>query len=111
MIKPEYRWLLRRLRALNPFGEYLFEDNGERIITKKFRRRLRTVCSQAKVRHTSPNKIRKTYGSILLGSGIEESVITSQMGHTNIITTKGSYYVNRKNIAQREEALGKVSFL
>lgn len=111
VLKEEDRILLTRLRALNPFGRYLFERDGERILTKTFRRRLRTVCRQAGVKSKSPNKARKTYGTILLDSGIPESLVIEQMGHTNIATTKGHYYVNRKSTCQKEQELNKVCFL
>ncbi|NBJ94412.1 hypothetical protein D5281_17935 [bacterium 1xD42-62] len=40
------------------------------------------------------------YGSILLDDGLAESLIVSQIGHTNIKTTKEHYYKNRRNADQ-----------
>lgn len=43
------------------------------------------------------HKIRKTYASILISEKVDERLITLQMGHTDISTTKGIYYFNRKS--------------
>jgi len=101
-------WILRKIRNMVPFGEYVFESNGERIRTYVFRNRLRTACKHASVVEKSPHKIRKTYGSILIDSGLEESLVISQMGHTDIKTTKNYYYKNRKNDLQKSEAINSV---
>lgn len=101
-------WILRKIRSLSPFGEFLFERNGERIRTYIFRNRLRTICKQTEVVTKSPHKIRKTYGSILIDSGVDESLIIEQMGHTDIKTTKEYYYKNRKNDLQKAEMINNV---
>ena len=59
----------------------------------------------------SLNKIRKTYGTILLDNGVEESLVIAQMGHTDIKTTKRYYYRNRKSLQQKSEVIDKVSGL
>lgn len=101
-------WILRKIRNISPFGEYVFERNGERIRTYIFRNRLNTVCKHTEVVRKSPHKIRKTYGSILIDSGLDESLVISQMGHTDIKTTKDHYYKNRKNNLQKIEAINSV---
>lgn len=111
VMKKEDVWITKRIRALNPFGKYLFEKNGKRIRSYNFRNRLTTICKNANITQKSPNKIRKTYGTIMLDAGISESTIINQMGHTNISTTKNHYYRNRKDISKREEELSNVSFL
>ncbi len=92
-------------------GEYLFEKNGERVRTYQFRNRLRTVCEKNNVVGKSPHKIRKTYASMLIDSGISESVIISQMGHTDIRTTKGFYYRNRNRDEKKMEIINSVKNL
>ncbi|MCM1253249.1 MAG: tyrosine-type recombinase/integrase [Clostridium sp.] len=111
VIPSNCQWILKRIKLLNPFGEFLFMRNGERIRTYVFRNRLSTVCRHADVKRKSPHKIRKTYGSILLDDGLAESLIVSQMGHTNIKTTKEHYYKNRRNVAQIMSELDKVTAL
>ncbi len=104
-------WVLKEIRKRNPFGEYLFERNGERIRTYTFTSRLKTICRKLGIVNKSLNKIRKTYGTILLDSGVEESLVIAQMGHTDIKTTKRYYYRNRKNLQQKSEVIDKVSGL
>ena len=104
-------WILKKIKTMNPFGEYVFMNGGERIRTYVFRSRLRTICKNSDVKMKSPHKIRKTYGSILLDDGLAESLIVSQMGHTNIKTTKEHYYKNRRNAEQIMSELDKVKAL
>lgn len=104
-------WVLKEIRKRNPFGEYLFEKNGERIRTYTFTSRLKTICRKLGIVNKSLNKIRKTYGTILLDSGVEESLVIAQMGHTDIKTTRRYYYRNRKNLQQKSEVIDKVSGL
>ncbi len=104
-------WILQKIRSINPFGEYLLERNGERIKTHTYRSRLETVCKKTGVVKKSPHKIRKTYGSILIDSGVNESVVISQMGHTDIKTTKEYYYKNRKTIEQKRKYINVVTEL
>lgn len=101
-------WILKKIKILNPFGEFLFEKGCDRIKTYVFRNRLNTVCKNAGVVKKSPHKIRKTYGSILIDSGVDESLIIEQMGHTDIKTTKEHYYRNRKNKEQKTDIINAV---
>ena len=101
-------WILRKINHMNPFGEFAFENHGERIRTYVFRNRLNTICKHAGVVRKSPHKIRKTYGSILIDSGADESFVIEQMGHTDIKTTKDHYYKNRKNDIQKAEYINNV---
>lgn len=101
-------WILQMIDRMNPFGNFAFEINGVRIKTHVFRNRLNTVCKHTGVVRKSPHKIRKTYGSILIDSGVEESLIIEQMGHTDIKTTKQHYYRNRKTDIQKAEAINGI---
>ena len=109
--KLKRREILKEIRKRNPFGEYLFEKNGERIRTYTFTSRLKTICRKLGIVKKSLNKIRKTYGTILLDNGVEESLVIAQMGHTDIKTTKRYYYRNRKSLQQKSEVIDKVSGL
>ena len=92
-------------------GEYLFEIDGKRVRTYQFRNRLKTVCKKTGIVNKSPHKIRKTYASMLIDSGISESVVISQMGHTDIRTTKGFYYRNRNGEEKKIEIINSVENL
>lgn len=104
-------WILKDIRKQNPFGQYLFEKNGNRIKTYMFSQRLETICKRSGIKPKSLNKIRKTYGSILIDGKVAESLIISQMGHTNIKTTKSYYYKDRKSTQQKIEVIDRVAGL
>lgn len=110
MLNEDY-WILKKIKNMNPFGEYLFEENGKRLTTYNFRDRLRSICKKIAIINKSPNKIRKTYASALLDSGVPESVVISQMGHTQISTTKTFYYFDRHELDERKVYISKVQAL
>lgn len=101
-------WILKKIRRLNPFGEFLFEINGKRVLTYQFSQRLETICNRLGFVKKSQNKIRKTYGTILLDQKVDESLIISQMGHTDITTTKKFYYKDRKSLQRKQEIINNV---
>lgn len=101
-------WILDKIRRLCPFGEYVFEHNGKRIQTSRFSYRFEAVCNQIKIPYRSLNKIRKTYGTILIDAGVDESLVISQMGHTDIKTTMMYYYKDRKDLKRKAEIINNV---
>ena len=101
-------WILRKITTMNPFGEYVFEVNGKRVRTYTFRKRLKQICRNVGIKQKSPNKIRKTYASTLLDANVDTSVIISQMGHTNILTTENYYHKNRNDNQHKLEILNQV---
>ena len=66
----------------------------KRMITNTVRNRLRKICKELGIKYRSPHKIRKTYATKAYDSGVAESVIIAQMGHTDIKTTKQFYIRN-----------------
>lgn len=112
IIPDNYLWILKRIRMKCPFGQYLFEENGERIRSYVFRTRLYTVCKRLGIVVKSPHKIRKTYGSILYDSSeISEAFIMSQMGHTDISCLKKHYYYNRMENDEKANMLNRAMVL
>ena len=101
-------WIIKSIRRLNPFGTYIFEQKGKRITVASFDRRIRTLCKNVGITEKSINKIRKTYATILLDEGIDESIIISQMGHTDIETTKRFYYKDRNTMEHKRQVIDRV---
>ena len=101
-------WIIKYIRRLNPFGKYIFEQKGKRITVSSFDRRIRTLCKNVGITEKSINKIRKTYATILLDEGIDESIIISQMGHTDIETTKRFYYKDRNTMEHKRKVIDRV---
>ena len=108
VLPEDYSWLIYRLRTLNPFGEYVFERDGERIKEQAFRRRLTRVCEKLGIEPKSPHKIRKTYGTILLDNGVDQRFVLDQMGHTSITTTEIHYHRSRRSIDKKRDILNSL---
>ena len=105
-------WILKEIRKLNPFGEWVFMHDGKRYSTDAFRKRLYQICEKTEAVKKSPHKIRKTYGSILYDDkNIPESLICSQMGHTDITCLQKYYYFNRHTKEQQAEMINKIAGL
>lgn len=90
--------ILKELRLRNPFGEYIFMNNGKRIWANTFSKRLVAICKQVGIKPRTEHKARKTYATKLLDAGLNDRLITQQMGHTEIETTKKHYYFNNKTL-------------
>lgn len=101
-------WIVEHIHKLNPHGDFMFERNGERLKEYNVSQRLETICKHTGIVKKSPNKIRKTYGTILLDANVNDSVVKSQMGHTDIKTTKKYYYRDRKSIEQKIDIINNV---
>ena len=104
-------WIIRKLISMNPFGEFLFQNDGERIRSYVFRNRLGTICNKTGIVRKSPHKIRKTYGTILLDNNVDKRLVIEQMGHADVATTEKSYHRNRRNINRKSEILDKIDEL
>ncbi len=94
--------LVKAIIDRNPHGEYLFEKNGKRIIANAFNKRLAAVCRRVGLPVRSMHKIRRTYGTILIDSGMDDKLIQEQMGHTDISTTRKYYYYSNKALKTKE---------
>lgn len=100
--------IIRKIRSINPFTEYLFEKKGKVLTKHAFEMCLYRACDVVGIPRRSMHVLRKTYATRLINSNVEEAVIINQMGHTDIATTKGYYYYNDKTFDQIARSLGKV---
>lgn len=108
IIPEDYSWVTKKIKSLNPFGEYVFVKNGKRISTQAMRMRLKRLCAKLNIYHKSPHKIRKTYGTILLDNHVDNKLIMGQMGHTDIICTENHYHRNRKSVEAKSKILSNI---
>ena len=99
--------VLEKILELNKNSEYLFSENGRRIRSNAFNRRLTRVCDELHIKHRSMHKIRKTYGTTLLDAQVNESTVAEQMGHKDIATTKRYYYRSNKSDNTKFEQINK----
>lgn len=84
-------------------GEYLFTENGKRIRSSCFRRKLGVICKKLEIDYKSNHKIRATYGTMLIDGKVDDSIVAEQMGHINIETTRKYYYYSNKGEERRRE--------
>lgn len=99
---------LRLIVKLNPNGEYLFEnEQGKRIRGNTFNKRLDGILKQLGFHHRSIHKGRKTYGTTLIDSGCEDSLVMNQLGHTSIETSRKYYYFLNKTKEHQVQQIQK----
>lgn len=101
-------WILQRLRSMSAFCEFVFWKDGDRIKTYSFRNRLKTVCKKTGCVQKSPHKIRKTYCTILLDHSVDNQMVISQMGHTNITCSENYYHRDRKDLAKKQKIMDSI---
>lgn len=98
-----------RIRKINPFGEYLFMEHGQRIRGNAFNKKLNRVCKALHINKRTMHKIRKTYGTTLIDNNVDDALVAEMMGHKDISTTKKYYYYSNKSdstkVDQMEQAL------
>ena len=58
IIPKGYMWVIKKIRILNPFGEYFLMKNGERVRTYAIRRRMQYICKKLKVPPQDTKDIR-----------------------------------------------------
>lgn len=88
--------IVKRIRLLNPNGEYLFMYGDHRLIGDAFSKKLFRICKYVGIPKRSLHKIRKTYATILWDAGLlTEKAIIKQMGHVDAQVTREHYYYHR----------------
>lgn len=105
VIPPQARETLRKIKLMNPFGEFLFMKNNKRIHSIRFNYYLYKACKAVGIPERSTHKIRKTYASKLIDANVEEALIQSQMGHSDIKTTRDYYYFCTQNQSNKEKQI------
>ncbi len=108
IIPEDYAWITKAIRCQNPFEEFIFVKDGDRISTQSMRMRLKRICKKRNIYHKSSHKIWKTYGTILLDNHIDNKLIMSQMGHTGIACTENRYHRNRKSLDKKSEIISNI---
>lgn len=102
---------IKKIRRLNPFGEYMMMQDGKKIHKISFNDYLYKACDALGIERRSMHKIRKTYGTMLIDSGADDSTIMEQMGHSDITTTRKFYYFSNKSQAEKIEQVKRAIVL
>lgn len=88
-------------------SEYLMSNGSKKIWTNSFNDYLYKACDAVGIERRSMHKIRKTYGTMLIDSHVDDSLTMSQMGHADIATTRKYYYFSNKKDSTKEEQILK----
>lgn len=96
VIVQELKAIIKMAKAINPFTEYVFEKNGCPVTIHSLTMVLYRACEKLGIKKRGMHSLRKTYATMLINSGVDESIVINQMGHTDIKTTKDYYYFNNK---------------
>lgn len=106
----ETKEILAKIKQLNPDGLYLFMENGVRLNQKQIRDRLERLCAKAGIVPKSPNRIRKTYASMLYENGVLDTTAATVLGHEDSSTTTRFYVKNRQSNKQLIDQIRLVNF-
>ena len=100
---------VKKILRLNPFGEYLFQDEKthKRVTENGFNHKLNRICTAVNIPVRTMHKLRKTYGTTLIDHGVSDSIITEQMGHADIKTTRQYYYYSNQSNGEKLEQLNR----
>lgn len=111
IVPKQFKWIYDELLKYNKqSGGFIFTNpkTGKRLTTNSLRRRQERNCIKLNMCHKSPHKGRKTYGSILLDSKLDNNLILQQMGHVEISTTENHYHRNMKDIDKKAEIISDI---
>ena len=108
IIPEDCLWIMKKLKAMNPFTEFIFMKKGKRLTTVSFRNRQYRICKKIGCYPKSPHKLRKTYASLLSDYNVDPKMTIEQMGHTNISCTQGHYFRNRKSLSTKTAILSSI---
>lgn len=104
-IVPELKKIIRRLREINTFTEYLFEKNGECIHLHSVCTRLYNLCTKFNFPNKGMHAIRKYFITKLINAGVEKNMIISIVGHTDFDTTEKHYYEDNNEDEYKVETI------
>lgn len=97
----------RYLQSRNAKGEYLFINRfGEKLSSLSIQIIVKKYAQKARIRkHITPHKLRHTFATLALESGVSPITISELLGHSSLNTTmKYTHVTNRLS----EEAVKKI---
>lgn len=107
-VPEDFKWLLEAIKNTNDDSEYCFSEDGVRLHTNSFRKKMQRICNNIGIPYRSPHKLRRTYATILIDNNVEMSIITKQMGHSNSSVTWNHYYKNRNSEADVKNVINLI---
>ena len=109
ILTEEAKDVLKKLYAYTGVqSDYIFLRDGKRIKAAWLSNKIESLCKACEIPCRSFHKIRKTYCTKLLDAHVPDKIITKQVGHTEILTTKTFYYYSNEQIVDIKSQLEKV---
>ena len=97
---------IKRLREqAGETSDWLMAENGDYIADTKFDKTIRKLCRELGIPERSCHKLRKTYCSTLLDSGVNEKLVQEQLRHSDIRTTQNHYHFSVKLENEKLDAI------
>lgn len=86
--------VLKKMKALNPKGKFLFMYEGRPLTTDTFNRRLKKYCNEIGITYLPSHKIRFTGASMLYDAGVKPINIQPLPGHSTLTMTE--HYIGQR---------------
>ena len=86
-LTPNARRILKKIKKINPNGQYILMTDGKQLSTVTFNRYLRQYCKEAGVPYKSSHKIRFTVASLLYKNGVPATQLQEWLGHSQLAMT------------------------
>lgn len=110
VISDEVISILRKIRKLNPTGEFVFMKDGDRVWSNAWTKKLPRLCGKLGIGEKAPgtdrvngksiHKLRKYYVSKLIEAHVDPILLTMQVGHVDLGTSYNFYYRNTKSVSE-----------
>ena len=98
---PEVVCILEKLQAHHARcgykSQYLAYDGRDTVLVRSLDRTLRKLCQYCDVKYFSTHMIRKTFATMLHGSGMPTRYISDLMGHSDMVTTERNYILSYRD--------------
>lgn len=113
VLNPVAKEIIQKILSLHN-SEWLFPDKTDAdqwIKAHCFDGAIRRVCKRLGIAPRSMHKLRKTYASYILSnaeSGVTDKIAQSQLGHSDIETTRKCYYYNIYDDAEKVSILSNI---
>ncbi|WP_024348116.1 tyrosine-type recombinase/integrase [Lacrimispora indolis] len=79
--------VLKRIRDINPNGEFILMNEGRQLTTITFNRHLKAYCEAVGIEPRTSHKIRFTVASLLYKHGVPATTLQLLLGHTTLAMT------------------------
>lgn len=97
IILPQLVPVIKKVRAINPFTEYIFMNKGKVITKHTLNKKIRNICRRLNIKPRGMHVLRKTFITNLINGDVEDAIILSLVGHNDIKTSIDNYYYNDKS--------------